>query len=49
MATQKFTNCDVFLKCTDMTAVTIYSNKIALKKVKDNQALLEPSYGKKTN
>ena len=29
-----------------MTAVTIQSNKIVLNEVKDNQALLEPSYRK---
>ena len=33
----------------DITAVTTQSNKIVLNKVKDNEALLEPSYGKKTN
>ena len=31
---------------TDMMAVIIQSNKIALNEVKDNQVLLEPSYGK---
>ena len=30
----------------DMTAVTIPSNKIVSNEVKDNQALLEPCYGK---
>ena len=34
---------------TDMTAVTIQSNKSVSNEVKDNQALLELSYGKKTN
>ena len=33
----------------DMTAVTIHSNKIVSNEVKDNQAVLEPSYRKKTN
>ena len=32
---------------TDMTAVTIQSNKIVLYGTKDNQVLLESSYGKK--
>ena len=37
MATQKFINFDKFLKkCTDMTAVTIQSNKIVLNEVRDN-------------
>ena len=31
---------------TDMTAVTIPSNTITLNEVKDNEVLLEPSYGK---
>ena len=31
----------------DMTALTIQSNKIVSNEVKDNYALLEPSYGKK--
>ena len=31
---------------TDMTAVTIQSNKIVLNEVKDDYALLEPSYRK---
>ena len=31
----------------EMTAVTIQSNKIVLSEVKDNSALLEPSYRKK--
>ena len=31
----------------DVTAVTIQSNKTALSEVKDNQALLRPSYGKR--
>ena len=30
---------------SDMTAVTVPSNKIILNEVKDNQALLEPSCG----
>ena len=30
-----------------MTAVTIQSTRIALNEVKDNQALLGPSYGKR--
>ena len=34
---------------TDMTAVTIPSNKIVSNEVKDNLVLLEPSYGKKPN
>ena len=33
----------------DMTAVTIQPNKIVLNEVKNNQALLEPSYRKKPN
>ena len=33
----------------DMILVTIQSNKILLNEVKDNEALLEPSYGKKPN
>ena len=33
---------------TDMTALTIQSTKIVSNEVKDNWALLEPSYGKKT-
>ena len=38
MATQKFTNFDkvFFLMYADMTAVTIQSNKIVSKEVKDN-------------
>ena len=38
MATQKFTNFDKFFKKmhTDMTAVTIQSNKIISNEVKDN-------------
>ena len=32
---------------TDMTAVTVQSNKIVSSEVKDNQALREPSYRKK--
>ena len=32
-----------------MTAVTIQSNKIVSNEVKDNWALLEPSYRKKSN
>ena len=35
----------VFLMHTNMTAVTIQSNKITLNEVKDNQMLLEPLYG----
>ena len=31
---------------TDITAVTIQSNKTVSNEVKDNQVLLEPSYGK---
>ena len=47
MVTQKFTDFDVFLYThTDMTAVTIHSNKIVLNEVKDNEVLLEPSYRK---
>ena len=46
MPTQEFTNFDVFLMHADMTAVTIQSNTIVLNEVKDNSALLEPSYGK---
>ena len=47
MATQKFTNFDkFFLTHTDRTAVTMQSNKIVSNEVKDNQVLLEPSYGK---
>lgn len=30
----------------DMTAVIIQSDKIVLSEVKDNQTLLEPSYGR---
>ena len=33
----------------DMTAVTIQLNKIISNEVKDNQALLEPSYKKELN
>ena len=48
MATQKFTNFDkFFLNHVALTAVTIQSHKIALNEVKDSEALLEPSYGKK--
>ena len=37
MATQKFTSFDKFFKIhSDMTAVTIQSNKIVSNKVKDN-------------
>ena len=36
VATQKFTNFDFFLMYADVTAVTIQSNKIVLKEVKDN-------------
>ena len=47
MTTQKFTNFDFFKKIhADMTAVTIQSKKILSSEVKDNEALLEPSYGK---
>ena len=46
IATQKFTNFDFFLMHADMTAVTMQSNKIVSNEVKDNQVLLEPSYGK---
>ena len=31
----------------DMTAVTTQSNKIVSNEVKDNQALLQPAYGRK--
>ena len=31
---------------TDTTAVKMQSNKIVLNEVKDDEALLEPSYGK---
>ena len=34
---------------TDMTAVTIESNKIVSNEVKDNWVLLQPSYGKGLN
>lgn len=34
---------------TDLTAITTESIKIVSNKVKDNQVLLEPSYGKKLN
>ena len=47
MAAQKFTNFDFFLMHTDMTAVTIQSNKIVSNEVEDNKALLWPFYGKK--
>ena len=47
MTTQKVTNFDTFFKMhTHMTAVMIQSNKIVSNEVKDNKALLEPSYGK---
>ena len=36
MAMQKFTDFDVFLMYTDVTAVTIQSNKIVSNEVKDN-------------
>ena len=36
-----------FLMHVDMIAVMILSNKIVLNDIKDNYALLEPSYGKK--
>ena len=50
MAAQKFTNFDqFFLIHADMTAITIQPNKIVSSEVKDNSALLEPSYGKKPN
>ena len=41
----------IFLKKmhTDMTAVTIESNKIVSNEVKDNWVLLQPSYGKGLN
>ena len=32
---------------TDVTVVTIHSYKIISNEIKDSQALLEPSYGKK--
>ena len=45
MAAQKFTNFDkLFLMHANMTAVTIQSNIIVSNEVKDNKALLEPSY-----
>ena len=48
MGTQKFTTFDVlFLTHADMTAVTIQSNKFVSNEVKDNETLLEASYGKK--
>ena len=48
VATQKFTNFDKCFKMhTDMTAVTIQFIEIVSNEVKDNQALLEPSYRKK--
>ena len=48
MAAQKCTNFDKFFKMhTDMTAVTIQSNKVVSNEVKDNSTLLELSYGKK--
>ena len=34
---------------TDVTAVTIQSNKTVSNEVQDNEALLEPSDGEKTN
>ena len=33
---------------TDKPAIIIQSNKIVSNELKDNQALLEPSYGEKT-
>ena len=37
MATQKFTNFEVFLKMhADMTTVTIQSNKLVSNEIKDN-------------
>ena len=36
MATQKFTNFDVFLMHANMTAVTMQSKKTVLNEVKDN-------------
>ena len=39
----------IFLMHTDMTVVTIQSYKIISNEIKDSQALLEPSYGKKVN
>ena len=36
MATQKFTNFDVLLMYSDMTAITIQSYKIVSNEVKDN-------------
>ena len=53
MATQKFTNFDkfFFFMYTDMTAVTITIKKkkthLISNEVKNNLAVLEPSYGKK--
>lgn len=47
MTTQKFSSLFFFLMHTDMTAVTIQSYKIISNEIKDSQALLEPSYGKK--
>ena len=50
MATQKFTNFDqfFFFMYTDMTAVTItIKKKLISNEVKNNLAILEPSYGKK--
>ena len=46
MAAQKFTCFDCLKMHTDMTAVTIQSNKSVLNEVKDNEELLEPSNGK---
>ena len=48
MATQNVTNFNGFLMHADMTAVAIQPNKIVLNEVKDNKALLEPSYRKNT-
>ena len=47
MATQKSPILMFFKKCTDMTAVTIQSNKIVSKEVKDNWVLWSHLNGKK--
>ena len=45
-----FTDLNFFKKMyTDMTAVTIESNKIVSNEVKDNRVLLQPSYGEGLN
>ena len=45
-----FTDLNFFKKMyTDMTAVTIESNKIVSNEVKDNWVLLQPSYGEGLN